>query len=193
MTHHARRVTVLLMAVAVLASLHAPAQAERQARQAQLPNDKVWRHDVTMAMDGSLRYLKKRVARGGKRLAVNLDIDNTAMASHYGPGDPVRKVLRFARKARSLGVHVLFNTGRLNKKELRASTRRQLDRNGYEVAELCMRKKGERKAAGKQRCRRQFVADGYTIIANVGNLPTDFVGGDYERAFRLPHYDEQLN
>jgi hypothetical protein len=193
MTHHARIVTVLLLAVALLGGFQAPAQAEQQARQAQLPDEKVWLHDVTMAMDGSLRYLKKRVARGGKRLAVTFDIDNTSIASHYDRGKPVRKVLRFARKARSLGVHLLFNTGRVNRKELRASTLRQLDRTGYDVTGLCMRRPDESGWESKPRCRKRFRNAGYTIIAAVGNRDVDFAGRGYERAFRLPHYNDQLS
>ena len=44
----------------------------------------------------------------------------------------------------------------------------------------------------KQRCRQEFVAKGYTIIANVGNRSTDFVGKNYERAFKLPNYGNRL-
>jgi hypothetical protein len=186
LARHGRLVAVLVIALALLGGFYAPAQAR-------LPSRAVWMSDVSEAMEGSIPWLEQRVDRGGRRLAANFDIDNTSIASHYDPGDPVPQVLEFAQRARELGVSLLFNTGRVNRSDLRASTLRQLDRNGYEVAELCMREQGESKAAGKQRCRRQFVADGYTIIANVGNLPTDFVGGDYERAFRLPHYDEELN
>jgi hypothetical protein len=56
------------------------------------------------------------------------------------------------------------------------------------VAEVCLRRKGERLAAGKQRCRDGFAAEGYTLIANVGNNDTDFEGDGYERAYRLPNY-----
>jgi hypothetical protein len=56
-----------------------------------------------------------------------------------------------------------------------------------------MRRVGEATVPGKERCRRQFVDKGYTLIANIGNNDTDFVGGDYERAFRLPSYDGELN
>ncbi len=45
---------------------------------------------------------------------------------------------------------------------------------------------------GKERCRSTYVAQGYTIIANVGNHSTDFTGGDYERAYRLPNYHNRL-
>lgn len=30
------------------------------------------------------------------------------------------------------------------------------------------------------------------MIANVGNRRTDVIGGNYEKAFRLPNYDHQL-
>jgi hypothetical protein len=44
----------------------------------------------------------------------------------------------------------------------------------------------------KQRCRASFRADGFRIVANVGNRSTDFVGGGYERAFKLPDYGGRL-
>ena len=34
--------------------------------------------------------------------------------------------------------------------------------------------------------------NGFTIIANIGNRSTDFVGGNYERAYRLPNYGNRL-
>ena len=61
------------------------------------------------------------------------------------------------------------------------------------VTEVCGRAHGEGLVHGKQRCRRHFVDEGYTIIANVGNRSTDFTGGNYERAFRLPNYGNQLS
>jgi hypothetical protein len=186
MIRHGRPVLVLLLAIALLGGCQTAAQAR-------LPSAEVWTADVKEAMKGSFRYLDRRVDRGGKRLAVTFDIDNTSIASQYDPGNPVPRVLRFAERARALGVHLLFNTGRQDKGDLRASTLRQLDRNGYEVGELCMRKEGQTIVKSKKRCRRQFVADGYTIIANIGNRDTDFAGANYERAFRLPNYNNQLS
>ena len=55
-----------------------------------------------------------------------------------------------------------------------------------------MRKKGETIPHGKQRCRDSFIDAGYTLIANVGNNPTDFVGDGYEQAYRLPNYGGEL-
>ncbi|MFI1828874.1 hypothetical protein ACH41E_20840 [Streptomyces sp. NPDC020412] len=39
---------------------------------------------------------------------------------------------------------------------------------------------------------RPIEAKGYTIIANIGNRPTDLVGGHAERTFKLPDYGGKL-
>ena len=101
-----------------------------------------------------------------------------------------RRAGRFARYARSQGVTLLFNTGR--ERGHLAGVARSLRRVGYDVREICGRKPGETLSHSKQRCRAHFVAEGYTLIANVGNRSTDFTGGNYERAFRLPNYGNVL-
>lgn len=174
----------LVVALAFTPVLSAPAQA------GQVPSQAQWRADVRKAMDGSLSYVGRRVDRGGRRLAVNLDIDNTSLATYYDRGHAVPAVLRFARYARSHGVTLLFNTGR-RQNRLKAVTR-DLRRAGYAVTEVCGRRAGESLTHSKQRCRRHFVGKGYTIIANVGNRSTDFVGGNYERGYRLPSYGNRL-
>jgi predicted secreted acid phosphatase len=163
------------------------------AAEAAVPSQEQWAADVNQAMAGSRVYLRQRVAQGGTRLAVNLDIDNTSLASHYAYGQAVSVVLRFADYAETQGVTLLFNTGRVRGNGALAAVARDLRRAGYAVGEVCGRaSSGEGLADGKQRCRRHFVDEGYTIIANVGNRRTDFTGGDYERAFRLPSYGNQL-
>ncbi len=176
--------TLLVVVALVAAAVPVPAQA------APLPSRDRWLADTRQAMDGSRSYLGRRVERGGGRLAVNLDIDNTSLATHYDPGHAVPVVLRFARYARSHGVALLFNTGR-ERTRLGGITR-TLRRVGYDVREVCGRRAGERLVQGKQRCRRHFAAEGYTLVANVGNRATDFTGGGYERAFRLPSYGGRL-
>lgn len=160
---------------------------------AALPSKETWTSDVSDAMTGSHRYLERRVAASTRstRLAINLDIDNTALASHYDSGHATVRVLRFARKAHSLGIAVLFNTARSQTDTAR--TARNLARAGYVVDDICGRRSGEKVVESKQRCRHDFVLAGYTIVANVGNRSTDFAGGDYERAYRLPSYGDQLS
>ncbi|MDZ5621593.1 hypothetical protein SFC88_12170 [Nocardioides sp. HM23] len=156
-----------------------------------LPTKKQWLADVRAAMRGSHRWLDRRVERGGGRLAIVLDIDNTAIASHYAFPEPVRPVLRFATHARRDGVKVSFATAR-RRSELTGITR-VLGRAGYRFAAVCGRYRSESIAHGKTRCRRELERAGHTVIAMVGNRSTDFAGGHYERAFRLPSYRNRLN
>jgi predicted secreted acid phosphatase len=161
--------------------------------EAALPSKKQWVADTYQAMDGSRTYVTRRVAKGGHKLAVNFDIDNTSLASHYDYGAAVAVTLRFARHARSKGVRLVFNTGRVRGDGRLDRAVADLRRAGFAVTEICGRTSSrEGLSHSKQRCRRHFVAEGYTIIANVGNRSTDFVGGDYERAFKLPNYGNQL-
>ncbi|MFT4264138.1 MAG: HAD family acid phosphatase [Nocardioides sp.] len=145
------------------------------------------------AMKPALPYLETRVARsgGGANLAVVLDIDNTSLATHYAWPEPVRPTLRFARRAHELGVKVFFVTGRRTADANAQHPR--LRRAGYTVAGICGRQDGESLTAGKIRCRKALVARGFTIIASVGNLPTDFKGGYSERTFDLPDYGGRLS
>jgi predicted secreted acid phosphatase len=181
-----RKATFAILAAFVLLTLPTTVLS---AQASTLPSKDQWLSDVRQAMSGSQTYVKNRAARGGSKLAVNFDIDNTTLASHYDPGQPVERVLRFAKYARSQGVELLFNTARTG--DL-SKARRALTRAGYVVTEMCGRQKGEAIAHSKQRCRQHFVDEGYTLVANVGNRSTDFVGGNYQRAYRLPNYNDQL-
>jgi hypothetical protein len=158
-------------------------RAERRA-----PTRTQWLADVKAAMKGSRPYVRGRVAAKGadERLAVNFDIDNTVIATYYDGGGAIPLMLRFARLLDKLDVAVVFNTGRLANQRKRTVT--QLTRAGFPVAEVCLRAKGATLPAGKQACRDHFAEEGYTLIANVGNNDTDFVGDGYEQAYQLPSY-----
>ncbi len=177
----------LALSLALLAALSSPALAVRR-----LPSEKHWRHDVARAMAGSHAYLDQATADKTKKYAINFDIDNSTLATHYRPGTAIPAVLSFATYAEEHGVVLLFNTARAGAPL--EKTRSELTRAGYAVAEVCGRtSRKEAVAHGKQRCRARFVAEGYTIIANVGNRGTDFSGPkDYGRAFKLPNYRHRL-
>lgn len=186
-----RNFVVLAGAVALmLASLTAattPADAASR-----LPSQKQWLRDVRVAMEGSGKYLNRKVEGKRKKFAINLDIDNSSLATHYDTGAPIRRVLRFVRHAREHHVAILFNTARSGEQLKQA--RGQLEAAGYPVTQVCGRRAGETSDHSKRRCRRHFIAQGYTIIANVGNRPTDFSGKkNYGRAFRLPNYHLRLS
>ena len=155
-----------------------------------MPTKKQWVSDTYKSMNGSRAWVRDRVARGGTKLALNLDIDNTSLATYYDRGKPVAVTLRLVNYAKSKGVFILFNTGR--NVTQRAATINQLKRAGYPVDGLCAHYKGEPLRKSKQRCRQSFVNNGFTIIANLGNRRTDVIGGNYERAFKLPNYSGRL-
>jgi hypothetical protein len=179
------RLGLVVLATLVSVTLLVPVPAH-----ARLPRERTWRTDVAQAMAGSQRFLERRAESGG-RMAINLDIDNTALATEYDPGDATPRVLRFARKAHRLDMAVLFNTAR-HRSDVRR-TARVLRRAGYTVDDICGRRSGESVVHSKKRCRRGFRADGFELVANVGNNPTDFRGGGYDRAYRLPSYGGRLS
>jgi hypothetical protein len=181
-----RALAASLLALTLALTVLLPSTAEA----ARMPAKKKWVSDTYQAMNGSRAWVRDRVARGGTKLALNLDIDNTSLATYYDRGRPVAVTLRLVRYAKSKGVFILFNTGR-NVRQ-RAATINQLKRAGYPVDGLCAHYKGEPLRTSKQRCRRSFVNNGFTIIANIGNRRTDFIGGNYEKAFRLPSYRNRL-
>ena len=141
-----------------------------------MPSKKKWVADTHKALYGSRTYVRDRVAKGGTKLALNLDIDNTSLATYYAPGKPVPVTLRLVKYAKSKGVYILFNTGRARSAPVRRPSPRS-SAPGFPVDGLCARYKGESLTHSKQRCRQSFVNNGFTIIANVGNRSTDFVGG----------------
>lgn len=157
-------------------------------------------------------WIEERAAhrRPGERLAVVFDVDETVLSSYgemlshdFGytreswrdwveraeaPAiEPVREVYRTARRA---GVEVIFLTGRADPEE-RAATLRNLERQGLgEFAALVMATAENRATPASQRkaaARAQLEAQGYTIIANVGDQASDLAGGHAERTFKVPN------
>jgi predicted secreted acid phosphatase len=181
-------ISLVMSAGPVEASTSVPAPAGHVVGKRTVPTRAQWLADVKAAMQGSRAYVRQRVAAkaADERLAVNFDIDNTVIATYYDGGGAIPLMLRFARLLDRLDVALVFNSGRVASQQPR--TVAQLRRAGFPVAEVCLRNQGETLPVGKQRCRDHFADEGYTLIANVGNNATDFVGGGYERAFRLPSY-----
>jgi HAD superfamily, subfamily IIIB (Acid phosphatase) len=185
--------TVLVLAIGPAAAVEAGA-ADRESASAvgvserKVPTREQWLADVKAAMTGSRDYVRARVAdkTADEKLAINFDIDNTVLASYYDGGGAIPLMARFSRFLQRQHVAMVFNTGRLG--DQRTRSQNQLSGAGYPVAALCLRTKGETLPHGKQRCRDGFIDAGWTLIANVGNNDTDFVGDGYERAFRLPNY-----
>ena len=193
MVHRNLIASVLGAAMAVVLASGAAFSAEHHPSTA-LPTKQAWLADTAKAMKGSQVYVDRRVAhkKRGEKLAVNLDIDNTSIQTHYDWPAPVPRVPAFAKHAHGLGVTVLFNTGR--RADRLKDVRRMLTEQGYPWLHVCGRHAGETLSESKQRCRKLYISHGYTLIANVGNNATDFDGvQDFGRAFRLPNYGGKLS
>ncbi|WP_042383949.1 HAD family acid phosphatase [Streptacidiphilus melanogenes] len=159
-----------------------------------------WLSDATAATAPALSYLQQRVAAGTFHgtPAIVLDIDNTSLASYFypttypTPANP--PVLQLAQYAAAHGVKVLFVTARPDLIDL--ATEINLTAVGYTVDHLYSRNPLqllESIQTFKTDTRRKLVAEGYDIVANVGNNTTDLDGGYADAAFKLPDYDGLLS
>ncbi|MFT4008637.1 MAG: HAD family acid phosphatase [Nocardioidaceae bacterium] len=193
---HFRQLGLAAVLVLVLA-LTSVSLTSAEAAKKSLPTAKQWKADVARVMTGSRAWLDDRVAAEQKRkhprkLAINFDIDNSAIASKYLHGRATPRVYGFAMHAHDQGVALLFNTARVGKQLKKA--RQLLVKAGYVVDGLCGRTSTKTTLVkGKQKCRAKFAKQGYVLVANVGNRPTDFRGSGYGRAFRLPNYGLRLS
>ncbi|MFB7369833.1 HAD family acid phosphatase [Streptomyces sp. NPDC056222] len=159
-----------------------------------------WRRDVKAVVDSARPYIEQRTANAdGEKQAIVLDIDNTSLETDFHfflhlPTPAVQDVRDLARYAHSRGVAVFFVTARPG--IIHALTQYNLKAEGYPVSGLYVRSLPdlfEEVSTYKTAKRAEIEARGYTIIANIGNRPTDFVGGHAERTFKLPDYDGKLS
>jgi hypothetical protein len=101
----------------------------------------------------------------------------------------ITQTLAVFAEARVLDVAVFFITGR--DESQRAATEQNLSSMGYgDYAGLYMEPVGahyESAADFKAPQRATIEADGFTIIANMGDQPSDLAGGYAERTFLLPN------
>lgn len=149
--------------------------------------------------------------RPGERLAVVLDIDETVLSNlphmraqdfGYHPREweawidsanapalaPMRELYDAAR---ARGVAILFLSGRKAPRE-RAGTEKNLRREGF-ADYAALRFSGPSDAdhptaaAHKAAVRAAWSAEGWTVIATIGDQESDLVGGHAGRAFKLPN------
>ena len=106
-----------------------------------------------------------------------------------GRAKPIVPTLELFDAAKTKGVAVFFVTGRDETE--RPATERNLRAAGYRGwTALIMRPAGVHTASAadfKAPERAKIAAKGYTIIANVGDQPSDLEGGYAERSFLLPN------
>ncbi|MFF7854252.1 HAD family acid phosphatase [Streptomyces sp. NPDC007904] len=211
-----RRASVTAVSAAALVALAAPAEATSAseartaatAAAADAPatasaaadvDYDTWQRDCQAVMDQALPYLEQRIANTapGEKQAVVLDIDNTALETDFGfsfPQPANEPVLEVAEYAQEHGVALFFVTARPG--IIHAPTAYNLDHAGYESAGLYVRGFFDlfKNVADYKTAQRVAIeAKGYTIIANIGNSPTDLSGGHAEKTFKLPDYGGRLS
>ncbi|MFZ4276730.1 HAD family acid phosphatase [Streptomyces arboris] len=177
----------------------APAPAATSAAAAGGVDYDLWRQDVAAVAAEARPWLESRTGNAGaEKQAIVLDIDNTALETHFHPlwvqpVPAVADVRELARFADSRGVAVFFVTARPD--IVRDLTEWNLEKAGYPVDGLYVRDLPDIfDDAGpyKTAARAGIEAKGYTIIANIGNSASDLVGGHAERTFKLPDYGGKL-
>ncbi|MFF0385525.1 HAD family acid phosphatase [Streptomyces sp. NPDC004286] len=189
----ARRTAAVAVSTAALTALAAPAEA---APAAAAVDYATWQRDCGRVMDEALPYLQSRIASGGRQ-AIVLDVDNTTLETDFGfqyPQPANRPVLRVAQYAQDHGVALFFVTARPG--ILHWPTSYNLEHDGYRVTDLRVRGLTDLfkdVAAYKTAQRADIERQGYDIIANIGNSPSDLTGGHAEKTFKLPDYDGQLS
>jgi predicted secreted acid phosphatase len=166
---------------------------------------------VTKVAADANKYVAKRIPKGakdGKKLAIVFDIDETTLSNvrHIQANDygylpkvwdawvddgqataiyPVQAVYNTAVNGR---IAVFFITGRTP--DGAAGTERNLREVGYGTWTKIFYKPADftQGTRGfKIDVRRKLVADGYVIIANLGDQQGDLAGGYAEKTFKLPN------
>jgi acid phosphatase len=207
-----------LVAPAVLALTFAgcaTAPVSREPRNLQLAKEEVrayvadgdYARDVAAVAAEAGKWLEKRAARGGGRLAVVFDVDETLLSNlpsmenldfGYVPAEwkrwveqakapalePVRALFR---RARELGMETMVTTGR--RETEREATARNLAGIGCgDFTALVFRPDVDRGGVAefKTAARARLAAEGRIIVANIGDQESDLVGGHAERTFKLP-------
>jgi predicted secreted acid phosphatase len=159
-----------------------------------------WQRDVSKVTDEARPYLEQRISQGdGEKMAIVLDIDNTSLETHFHPvwelpTPPVKQTLDLARYADSKGVAVFFVTARPG--IIYSLTKDNLEKDGFPISGLYVRDLPDifdEVSKYKTAKRAEIEEKGFKIIANIGNTPTDMVGGHAEKTFKLPDYDGKLS
>ena len=154
---------------------------------------------------------RKCKAKGQKRcvapkLALVLDVDETSLSAYtqlelnnfgsttvalataavLGGSPAISPTLDLYRQARAAGISVFEITGRPS--SVQTQTLQNLNEAGYtDLQGVFFKPSGEPTIAFKSGQRAALEAQGYRIVANVGDQESDLAGGHADRSFKLPN------
>ena len=166
-----------------------------------------WR-DIAAVASEAQSWLEERAARGGGQLGIILDLDETLLSNwaffdgrargalmtawsewvREGTAAAIEPVREIYHTSRRRGLDVIFLTGRTETD--RPGTVRNLREIGCaEYALLACRPDRWEGSCGafKIGVRRQLAAEGWTIVANIGDQESDLAGGFAEKTYKLPN------
>ncbi len=174
-----------------------------------------WTRDQDVQADRAIAFLRQRAAHrhAQEKLALILDIDDTTLLTYaemleanFAYNKPIFDAwvetaqataipgtLRLYEEAQRLGVSILFITGR--DEAQRAATERNLRAQGFDHwQELVMRPAdhgSQTIGEFKQVARSRSVANGYTLVLNVGDQWSDLKGkpeAEFSVKYPNPYY-----
>lgn len=152
-----------------------------------LASEAQWLADVARALVGAKDYLDSQQSVAHR--AIVLDVDNTAVIGESPRGRAVPAVLDVATRAEQDGYEVLFASSRPDDS---GATVDELRSAGYQVdssSNVCHRDpRAASVEASKTACRTAWAAQGFTIVANIGNRQEDLTGPSSGRTYLLPSY-----
>ena len=158
-----------------------------------VPSTRQWQRDVAEVLSAAWDDLGHDLPDGD--LAIVLDIDNTSIGSYWDNDShplPAEATLDLARWADRNSISIMFVTNR--RESGRDYAISQLRNVGYPVDGMYMKTTDSgTPASRKTAARRAITADGYRIVANIGNNEHDLVGGYADHAYLLPNYDGELD
>lgn len=160
------------------------------------------------------QYLINRALRNNhqtkQKLALVLDIDETSVSNYASiikddfannpkhvhqhilaaNAPPIQPMLKLYRTALAHGIKVFFVTGRRDETERQATKKNLLNAGFAQWSGLYLRPSNDTLKSVipfKSQTRAKIAAQGYTIIASIGDQYSDLLGGHAERVFKLPN------
>ncbi|MFF4113772.1 HAD family acid phosphatase [Streptomyces sp. NPDC001714] len=195
------RPTARRAAVAVTAGLALSFAAALPAQAADSTvTEAQWLSDVAAVTGPAQTHIDNRAAANtsGAEQAIVLDIDNASLETHFEGGITVPAtppVPALAQDAHAKGIGVFFVSARSDLYNV--VTRANLKSVGYPVDGLYARTVAqpltESVADFKTSQRKAIEANGYDIIADIGNNTADLTGGYADTTCKLPDYDGLLD
>jgi len=206
-----------LILVAMCSTVHAGPLSLMQAQQAIIHHYESgeFAAECAQAIDAGLLYLQKHEHQFNEHKTIVFDIDDTIFSYYdhlknksfctYCPNCGFNAYFDWLQKAEAVeiahvkrlydycvnkGYHIILLSGR--QERYKQQTLSNLVLRGYTTFDRIILKSEHEKqlpaSLFKAKHRAALVAEGFIIVASVGDQATDFVGGNTGYAIRLPNY-----